>query len=142
MSEEMREQKAPIIVAAAVVIETGRVLISQRKKGSHLAGAWEFPGGKVQTGEDPRAALKRELREELGIECEVGGPVEVTLHAYPEQPVLLLFFEARRLPGSPAPRALDVADFRWATEEELKPAEFPPADVMVLARVRALLAGA
>jgi len=139
MSHESRGGKAPIIVAAAVVIEGGKVLLSQRKQGTHLAGAWEFPGGKVEPGEDPRAGLVRELREELGIECEVGTPVEVTFHAYPEKSVLLLFFQASRLPGSPEPRALDVADVRWAAREELRSEEFPPADITVLARVRLLL---
>jgi 8-oxo-dGTP diphosphatase len=141
MSHEAREGKAPVIVAAGVVIERGRVLLSQRKTGTHLAGAWEFPGGKVEPGEDPRAALVRELEEELGIQCEVGEPVEVTFHAYPSKSVLLLFFLARRTAGSAEPRALDVADVRWALPGELDPAQFPPADVAVLARVRELLGG-
>ncbi|HEY6462348.1 MAG TPA: NUDIX domain-containing protein, partial [Polyangiaceae bacterium] len=55
-----------VVVAAAVMVEGRRVLVTQRKAGTHLAGAWEFPGGKVEAGEDPREALRRELREELG----------------------------------------------------------------------------
>lgn len=149
MSHDAREGKTglstpanaapPVIVVAAVIIEGGRVLLSQRKTGTHLAGAWEFPGGKVEPGEDPRAALVRELEEELGIQCEVGEPVEVTFHAYPTKSVLLLFFLARRSDGSPEPRPLDVADVRWALSSELDPALFPPADIAVLTRVRALL---
>jgi len=130
---------ASIVVVAAVIIEAGRVLLSQRKPGSHLAGAWEFPGGKVEPGEDPRRALARELDEELGIDCTVGSPVEVTFHAYPEKDVLLLFFEAARKPGSAEPTAVDVADVRWARADELQDEAFPPADVAVLARVRELL---
>ncbi|MFO0549128.1 MAG: (deoxy)nucleoside triphosphate pyrophosphohydrolase [Polyangiaceae bacterium] len=145
MSHEPREGKAcaperaerpPVLVAAAVLIEAGRVLLSQRRAGTHLAGAWEFPGGKVERGEDPRAALRRELVEELGITCSIGAPVEVTFHAYPSKDVLLLFFEAEREPGSPEPRALDVADVRWARADELVDEAFPPADLAVLARVR------
>jgi 8-oxo-dGTP diphosphatase len=127
-----------VVVAAAVMFERGRVLLTQRKSGTHLAGAWEFPGGKVEAGEDPRDALARELREELGIEAKVGEIVDVAFHRYEDadKAVLLLFFEAERLPGSPEPRAVDVAAFEWAGREKLDPARFPPADVAVLEKVR------
>jgi 8-oxo-dGTP diphosphatase len=61
-----------VVVAAAIIVEHGRVLLTQRKPGTHLGGLWEFPGGKVEDGEDPKDALARELREELGIEALVG----------------------------------------------------------------------
>jgi 8-oxo-dGTP diphosphatase len=130
-----------IVVAAAVVVEKGRVLLTQRKRGTHLAGLWEFPGGKVHDGEDPRDAVARELREELGIEVRAGEIVDVTFHRYEEddKAVLLLFFVATRRPESPEPRALDVAGFRWASREELRPELFPPADVAVLRKVEARL---
>src|SRR5215475_10023251 len=109
------------IVAAGIVIERGRVLLSRRKKGSHLAGLWEFPGGKVEAGEDPRAALRRELDEELGIDAEIGEIVDVTFHRYDDadKAVLLLFFEATRLAGSPEPRAIDVAEVGWFDADAL-----------------------
>ncbi|MCC6524094.1 MAG: (deoxy)nucleoside triphosphate pyrophosphohydrolase [Polyangiaceae bacterium] len=129
-----------VVVAAAVICERGRVLVTQRKPGTHLAGAWEFPGGKVEDGEDPRDALGRELREELGIEARVGAVVDVTFHRYPGKSVLLLFFAAERAPGSPEPQALDVAARRWAAADELVEADFPAADVPVLGLVRARLA--
>lgn len=131
-----------VIVSAGIVVERGAVLLSRRKSGSHLEGMWEFPGGKVEAGEDPREALRRELREELGIEVTVGEIVDVTFHRYDDadKAVLLLFFEAARAPGSPEPRALDVAEFAWVGGEGLDPARFPPADVAVLAKVRARLA--
>jgi 8-oxo-dGTP diphosphatase len=130
-----------ILVAAAVVIEDARVLLTQRKQGSHLAGMWEFPGGKVHEGEDPRDALVRELREELGIEVRVGEIVDLAFHRYEDarEAVLLLFFEAARAVGSPEPRAIDVAAFRWACKGELDPARFPAADVAVLGKVEARL---
>jgi 8-oxo-dGTP diphosphatase len=128
-----------LIVAAGILIERGRVLLTQRKQGSHLAGAWEFPGGKVEPGEDPRAALTRELREEIGIETTAGDVIEVTFHRYPERAVLLLFYRAARAPGSAEPRALDVAALKWAGADELDDREFPPADVAILGRVRSLL---
>jgi 8-oxo-dGTP diphosphatase len=130
-----------ILVAAGVLVEHGRVLVTRRKAGTHLAGTWELPGGKVQVGEDPREALRRELREELGIDVAVGEIVDVTFHRYDEahKAVLLLFFEATRVAGSPEPRAIDVAAFEWAGAEDLDPARFPPADGVVLKKVRARL---
>jgi 8-oxo-dGTP diphosphatase len=133
-----------VIVSAAVLIEGRRVLLSRRKKGTHLADLWEFPGGKAEPGEDPRAALRRELEEELGIRARVGEILDVTFHRYDDagKCVLLLFFLAEREPGSPDPRAIDVAEVKWFEASALDPAEFPPADVAVLAKVRALLAQA
>lgn len=132
-----------VLVSAAVLVEAGRVLVSQRKKGAHLEHLWEFPGGKVEPGEDPREALRRELVEELGVEADIGDVVEVTFHRYEEagKAVLLLFFDATRRPGSPEPEARDVADFAWADLAMLASARFPPADVPVLEKVRARLAG-
>lgn len=128
-----------VLVAAAVLIEDGRVLLTQRKRGAHLEGLWEFPGGKIEDGEDPRAALARELREEVGIDADVGDIVDVTFHAYESKSVLLLFYAARRRPGTPKPRVIDVAALEWADAEALDPLRFPPADVSVLGKVRALL---
>jgi 8-oxo-dGTP diphosphatase len=130
-----------VVVAAGVMVEGGRVLLTQRKAGTHLAGAWEFPGGKVEAGEDPRDALRRELREEIGVDVSVGDVVEVSFHRYEDadKAVLLLFYEASRATGSPDPRALDVADLRWAGRDELRDEDFPPADVAVLVKVRAMI---
>ncbi len=130
-----------IVVAAGVVCERGRVLLSRRKTGTHLEGLWEFPGGKVEAGEDPREALRRELDEELGVRVRVGEIVDVTFHRYEDadKAVLLLFFEAQREDGSPEPTAIDVAEVGWFGPGELDPAAFPPADVAVLAKVRARL---
>jgi 8-oxo-dGTP diphosphatase len=131
-----------IVVSAGVVVERGRVLLTKRKSGSHLAGAWEFPGGKVESGEDPRDALARELKEELGIDATVGEVIDVTFHRYEDadKAVLLLFFDATRTPTSRDPAALDVADFTWAAADDLEPSRFPPADVAILDKVRARLA--
>ncbi len=130
-----------VLVAAAILIEDGRVLLTQRKAGTHLAGVWEFPGGKVLPGEDPRDGLRRELAEELGINATVGEILDVTFHRYDEvgKAVLLLFFEAARDAASPEPRAIDVASFAWAPADELDPARFPPADLAVLRKVLARL---
>jgi 8-oxo-dGTP diphosphatase len=127
-----------LLVVAAVMVESGRVLVTQRKAGTHLAGAWEFPGGKLLPGEDPRVGLRRELREELGIDALVGEIVDVTFHEYPDadKAVLLMFFEAARAVGSPPPQAVDVAAFAWFGPEDLDPARFPPADESVLQKAK------
>jgi 8-oxo-dGTP diphosphatase len=129
------------IVAAGIVIEKRKVLLSRRKSGSHLAGRWEFPGGKVEAGEDPRAALRRELEEEVGMLVRVGEIADVTFHRYEDadKAVLLLFFHAQREVGSPDPRAIDVAEVMWADAAALDPAQFPPADVAILTKVRTWL---
>jgi 8-oxo-dGTP diphosphatase len=130
-----------VLVVAAVLVENGRVLVTQRKAGTHLAGAWEFPGGKLLPGEDPRAGLRRELAEELGVDVSVGEIVDVTFHEYKEadKAVLLMFFEAQRTADSRDPEALDVAAFAWFGPGDLDPARFPPADVGVLRKARGLI---
>ncbi len=123
-----------VLVAAGVIQEAGRVLVSKRLAGTHLAGLWEFPGGKVEDGEAPEAALVRELREELGIEVRVDSVMDVVFHAYPEKSVLLIFYRCTRLAGEP--RDLEVAGHRWVPLADLRDEEFPPADVRLLARLR------
>jgi 8-oxo-dGTP diphosphatase len=131
-----------VIVSAGVVLEKGRVLLTQRKVGAHLEGLWEFPGGKVEPGEDPRDALIRELREELGISVNVGEAVDVTFHKYEDadKTVLLLFFDATRAVDSAEPAALDVAAFKWASVSDLDALTFPPADGPIVTKVKARLA--
>jgi 8-oxo-dGTP diphosphatase len=131
-----------VLVAAAVLIEGGRVLVTRRKAGTHLEGVWEFPGGKVLPGEDPRVGLRRELEEELGIVVTAGEILDVTFHAYEEadKAVLLMFFEVARRADSPDPHAIDVAEFAWAGAAELDPSRFPAADGPVLRKVKTRLA--
>ena len=134
-------EDATLLVAAGIIVEDGRVLLSLRKPGGHLAGWWEFPGGKVGANEDPREALHRELSEELGLDVSVGEIVDVTFHCYAEvaRPILLLFFDAVRRRGSPEPQAIDVAGFEWAGADALDEERFPSADRNVLPKVRARL---
>ena len=126
----------PIVVAAAVVMRAGRVLLTRRAEGQHLAGMWEFPGGKLEAGESPEEALVRECREECGIEVEVNDILEVTHHKYPEKDVLLLFYRCRLRAGEV--RHLQVADHAWVTPPELDRYPLPPADERVVARIQAL----
>ena len=127
---------APVLVAAAVVIRDGRVLLTRRAEGQHLAGLWEFPGGKLEDGESPEAAVVRECEEECGIEVEVAGILEVTHHRYPEKEVLLLFYRCELRAGEV--RHLQVADHAWVPPEDLGDYSLPPADERVVARIRSL----
>ena len=126
----------PVIVAAAVIIRDGRVLLTRRGEGQHLAGMWEFPGGKLEAGESPEEALLRECQEECGIEVEVAEILEVTHHWYPEKEVLLLFYRCELRAGEV--RHLQVADHAWVAPRDLDDYPLPPADERVVARIRAL----
>ena len=126
-----------VIVAAAVVVVEGRVLLTQRPGGTHLAGTWEFPGGKLEAGESPEEALCRELREEIGVEASVGEVFEVTFWRYAEKDVLLLFYRTTIVGGTV--QHLGVAAHTWATADELEAYVFPPADVPVRTKLRAVM---
>lgn len=129
----MDETRIPIDVAAGLVFRSGALLIAQRPAGSHLAGLWEFPGGKREDGEPWNACLVRELREELGVEVDVGELFEEVIHSYPEKTVRLRFFRARIVSGEP--RAIGCAAVRWVTREALSRHAFPPADAALIRRL-------
>jgi len=122
-----------LIVSAGLIIEEGKFLVTQRKEDSSHALLWEFPGGKVKEGEEPREALRRELKEELDIEVEVGTIFEVVYHHYPEYPVLLLVYHCRIDRGMPKP--IGCHDLRWINLNELKRLDMPPADEHILSRL-------
>jgi mutator protein MutT len=115
-----------IVVTAGLITEHERILLTQRREEDDQGLLWEFPGGQVEEGEEPRQALERELREELGIEVEVGGIFDVTYYSYPGHPILLLVYRCRIKGGSPRP--LGCRDLRWVGIDELKTLTLPPAD--------------
>lgn len=121
-------------VAAAVIERGGRYLLTQRTGGSHLAGLWEFPGGKRRRDESLEECLKRELREELAVEIEIGEKLETTTWPYPERIVVLHFFRCDLAGGEVAPQEGQAAV--WVTPEELPSYPFPPADASLIARLR------
>jgi len=121
-------------VSAGLVFRSGKLLITQRHQDAHLGGLWEFPGGKREPNETFEQCLVRELREELGIEVEVGELVESLTHAYPEKTVTLKFFRCRLKQGEP--RAIDCLDLRWVSVGELRNYEFPAADARLLEMLR------
>lgn len=124
-----------IEVAAGLIFRRGRLLIAQRRAGDHLGGAWEFPGGKRERGESFEVCLARELREELGVEVQVGQLVEQVDHDYPEKEVHLRFFLCRLTQGEPQPHG--CAALAWVAPEELALYHFPPADAQLLEKLRA-----
>lgn len=143
-SEDMstgRRDEAPLpeIEVATVAIDdgAGRILVARRPEGTHLAGFFELPGGKVRPGETPEAAAIREAREEVGVEVILGERlVPPVKHAYPDRSVRLHFFAARLAPDSPAPRALGAAEVRWVERARLADLELPPANASVLAALQ------
>ena len=124
----------PIEVAAGLIFRDGRLLITQRPKGGHLPGRWEFPGGKCEPDETLSECLQRELREELGIEVRVGEPAETITHCYPEKTVKLIFFRCQ-LAGS-EPRGMEGQSIAWVTPDELDGYEFPEADARLLEKLQ------
>lgn len=122
------------VMAGVLVDAAGRVLLAQRPPGKHLAGLWEFPGGKREAGESPSAALARELHEELGIEAEPGEPVLSLPWRYGDR---LLRLEALRVPrwrGEPQPR--EGQSLQWLAPAAIQPAQLTPADRPVLAALK------
>ena len=128
----MRDRK---LVVAGLVMRDGLVLITQRRADQALPLQWEFPGGKVEPGEAPVAALVRELREEIGVGVEVGRIWDVLFHAYPAFDLVMLVYPCRVV-DSPdnEPSAVEVADLRW-----LAPGELPAWDKAILPADRPLV---
>jgi 8-oxo-dGTP diphosphatase len=115
-----------IMVTAALIIEQDKVLVTQRKEGSSYGLLWEFPGGKVIEGEEPRDALRRELKEELDVEVEVGMIFDAVFHPSTENSILLLVYQCRIGKGLLKP--IGCHDLRWVNLKELETLAMPPAD--------------
>jgi len=121
-------------VSAGLVFRNGQVLITRRHPEAHLGGLWEFPGGKREPDETFEQCLVRELREELGIEVEVGELLESLTHSYPDKTVHLKFFRCRW--SRHEPRPLGCAEFKWTGRAGLGEYPFPAADARLLEKLR------
>ena len=117
------------VVAAYCTREDGRFMVTQRPAGGPMGGLWEFPGGKVERGESDRAALKREIKEELGVVCRVTDRVFAILHEYRG---FTLDFRVYACTLLGEPQLLQVADLRWITAADLHGLSFPPADASLV----------
>ncbi|CAN5348522.1 (deoxy)nucleoside triphosphate pyrophosphohydrolase [soil metagenome] len=119
MSEEKPAPPTTVVVVAAIIArEDGTILIAQRPPGGNLAGFWEYPGGKVEPGEDPRDALVRECQEELGCDVEVGAVYETIFHRTPTRSFLLLFYVARVIRCEPRP--MEQNELAWVTPAAMR----------------------
>ncbi len=134
-SAERRAEAVHVIeVSAAIVFRDGKLLIAQRRPNDHLGGLWEFPGGKRESDETFEECLRRELREELGAEFEVGALFDEVTHAYPEKTVHLKFYLCRWRANEPQP--LHCHAVAWISRDELSRHEFPAADALLLEKLR------
>jgi 8-oxo-dGTP diphosphatase len=128
--------KLVLVAAVALIDVDGRVLIAQRPEGKAMAGLWEFPGGKVETGETPEAALIRELHEELGIDTWESclAPLSFASHGYPDIHLLMPLYACRKWQG--VPQAREHAALKWVAVRDLPRYPMPPADKPLLAVLR------
>ena len=131
--------KVVLVAACALIDSDGRVLLAERPAGKPMAGLWEFPGGKVETGERPEQTLIRELKEELNIDVEEAclAPLTFASHAYPDFHLLMPLYVCRRWQG--IVRALEGQRIVWARPNRLKDYPMPPADEPLIAHLTTLL---
>jgi len=125
-----------IDVSAGLVFRAGQLLITQRPAGGHLAGLWEFPGGKRESGETFEECLRRELQEELGVDVRVHDELERITHTYPEKTVHLRFFRCTLADGRSEPKPIGCQAVAWVTRETLTNYTFPAADARLLEMLR------
>jgi 8-oxo-dGTP diphosphatase len=141
MAATAAEPVPPLVLVAAVVLvdADGRVLLAQRPEGKSMAGLWEFPGGKVDPGETPEAALIRELREELGVDVAASclAPFTFASHAYPDFHLLMPLYVCRKWSGIPLAR--EGQRLAWVRPARLVDYSMPPADKPLVAMLRDLL---
>jgi 8-oxo-dGTP diphosphatase len=128
-----------IVVAVALIDADGRILLAKRPEGKSLAGLWEFPGGKVETGERPEAALIRELQEELSINVEESclAPLTFASHAYEDFHLLMPLYVCRRWKG--LVQAAEGQELKWVAAKALRDYPMPPADLPLIPHLVDLL---
>ncbi|HHI70107.1 MAG TPA: 8-oxo-dGTP diphosphatase MutT [Rhodobacteraceae bacterium] len=124
--------KTVLVSAVALIDRDGRVLLAQRPEGKSMAGLWEFPGGKVESGETPESALIRELQEELGIDTWSSclAPLTFASHSYKDFHLLMPLFACRKWQGTPRPKENQV--LKWINVNDLRNYPMPPADVPLI----------
>jgi 8-oxo-dGTP diphosphatase len=128
-----------IPVVTALISREGKLLVGRRPEGQSLPGLWEFPGGKIELGETPEEALHRELKEELGIDAEIGELALATTHNYGQTGIVLLFFHVHFWKGEL--RSVHHTEVKWASPADLNNWPLPEANRKILGRLLALVGG-
>lgn len=128
--------KVVLVSAVALIDADGRVLLAQRPEGKSMAGLWEFPGGKIEAGETPEAALVRELHEELGIDTWASclAPLTFASHSYEDFHLLMPLFACRKWDG--IPQAKEGQTLKWVRPQDLRDYAMPPADIPLIPILR------
>ena len=136
-TKQLKTRHPWIAVVAALMRRQGKVLVGQRPEGSSLAGTWEFPGGKLELGESPEDALARELKEELGVEAEIGALKFAGTHTYGKTGILFLFYEVKFWKGQI--KTQQHLELKWVQPKELKELNLPEANSKFLSDILAVL---
>lgn len=128
--------KILLVSAVALIDVDGRILLAQRPQGKSMAGLWEFPGGKIESGETPEVALIRELQEELGIDTWASclAPLAFASHAYDDFHLLMPLFACRKWQGTPV--AKEGQKLKWVRANQLRDYPMPPADIPLISIIR------
>jgi len=139
LAEAVSGKPIVLVSAVALIDADSRVLLARRPEGKAMAGLWEFPGGKVDEGETPEAALIRELHEELGIDTHESclAPIGFASHGYDDFHLLMPLFVCRKWHGDPEPR--EGQELAWVRPNRMREYEMPPADVPLVAQLQDLL---
>ena len=138
-ADKMASSAIQLISAVALIDSDGRVLLAERPEGKIFAGYWEFPGGKIETGETPEAALVRELDEELGVDTKDSclAPLGFVSHPYDTHHMVLLLYVCRKWSGRPQPK--EGGQLKWVAPARLRDFEMPPANKALISVIQDLL---
>ena len=138
-ADKMASSAIQLISVVALIDSDGRVLLAERPEGKIFAGYWEFPGGKIETGETPEAALVRELDEELGVDTKDSclAPLGFVSHPYDTHHMVLLLYVCRKWSGRPQPK--EGGQLKWVAPARLRDFEMPPANKELISVIQDLL---
>jgi mutator protein MutT len=136
MKKTEKKNRGTLNIPIAVIIDGQKILISQRTPDDSFGGYWEFPGGKIETGETMEQCLIREIREELGVAIEIAAKRMVITHPYPHRTIRLHCYDCRLTSGEP--RAIECADWKWVLPEQLTEFLFPPASARLIQSLQRL----